>query len=174
MEECLLWVVLPLKLYFEKIRSVQVFHFSLLRHSKIVFFKKPFFFSFLWPHCAALGILVPQPGIEPVSPAMEVWSLNHWITRGVAMIPFWSHLCASFLHPELLMKKVISHTSTQRLFFLLAPTSPVDNPQYQFYLVDYTQEWYCCHHENCGAQENSWLTQISQFGSRICCPLIIC
>lgn len=32
-----LWVVLPLKLYFEKIRSIQVFHLSLLRHTVIPF-----------------------------------------------------------------------------------------------------------------------------------------
>ena len=28
------------------------------------------------------GILVPQPGVEPVPSAMEVQSSNHWITRG--------------------------------------------------------------------------------------------
>ena len=27
--------------------------------------------------------LVPQPGIEPGSPALGVWSLTHWITREV-------------------------------------------------------------------------------------------
>ena len=26
---------------------------------------------------------LPRPGIEPVPPAVEVWSLNHWTTRGV-------------------------------------------------------------------------------------------
>ena len=31
----------------------------------------------------ARGILVPQPGIEPVPPAVEVQSLNHWTTREV-------------------------------------------------------------------------------------------
>ena len=30
------------------------------------------------------GILIPQPGIEPVSPAVEQ-SPNHWITREVPM-----------------------------------------------------------------------------------------
>ena len=25
----------------------------------------------------------PQPGIEPMPPAVEAWSLNHWITREV-------------------------------------------------------------------------------------------
>ena len=36
-----------------------------------------------WPHCAACGILVPQPGIEPVPPAVEAWSPNHWTAREV-------------------------------------------------------------------------------------------
>ena len=35
-------------------------------------------FLLLWPCCAACGILVPQPGIEPTPPAMEVLDLNHW------------------------------------------------------------------------------------------------
>ena len=43
-----------------------------------------FFFGLLvWPHCAACGILVPQPGIEPVPPAVEAQSLNHWTAREV-------------------------------------------------------------------------------------------
>ena len=29
------------------------------------------------------GILVPRPGIEPVPPALEAWSLNLWITGEV-------------------------------------------------------------------------------------------
>ena len=29
------------------------------------------FSFFFWPHCAACGILVPRPGIEPVPPAVE-------------------------------------------------------------------------------------------------------
>ena len=39
-----------------------------------------FFFCFR-PCCEACGILVPQPGIEPVSPAMEAQGPNHWTTR---------------------------------------------------------------------------------------------
>ena len=27
------------------------------------------------------GILVPQPGMEPVPPTVEAWSLNHWTVR---------------------------------------------------------------------------------------------
>ena len=33
------------------------------------------------PHHTACGFLVLQPGIEPVPPAVEVWSLNHWTTK---------------------------------------------------------------------------------------------
>ena len=29
----------------------------------------------------ALRVLAPQPGIKPASPAVEVWSLNHWSAR---------------------------------------------------------------------------------------------
>jgi len=29
------------------------------------------------------GILVPQPGIEPMPSAVEAWMLNHWTTRVV-------------------------------------------------------------------------------------------
>ena len=38
---------------------------------------------FFWPRCAACGILVPRSGIGPRTPALGVWSLNHWTTREV-------------------------------------------------------------------------------------------
>ena len=34
--------------------------------------------SFPWLRPAACEILVPQPGIKPVPPAVEAWSLKHW------------------------------------------------------------------------------------------------
>ena len=40
--------------------------------------KSSFFFG-----CTACGISVPWPGIEPVPPAVEARSLNHWTTREV-------------------------------------------------------------------------------------------
>ena len=40
-----------------------------------------FSFFFLAPPCAACSILVPQPGIEPVPPVVEVQSPNHWTAR---------------------------------------------------------------------------------------------
>ena len=38
---------------------------------------------FIWLYEMACEILLPQPGIEPVPPAGEVRSLNHWTTREV-------------------------------------------------------------------------------------------
>ena len=40
-----------------------------------------FIIIIFWSHCAAWGILVPQPGIEPVAPAVEAQSPNHWTAR---------------------------------------------------------------------------------------------
>ena len=37
---------------------------------------------------AACRILVPWPGIEPVPPAVEVWSPNHWTTREFLLVYF--------------------------------------------------------------------------------------
>ena len=65
------------------LRSFNHHHLGLWPHPKDrrhwTFF---FFFSF-WPRQAACGNLVPQPGIEPMPPAAEAWSLNHWTAREV-------------------------------------------------------------------------------------------
>ena len=47
-------------------------------YSKEWIFKKEF-----WPHCAAQGMLVPQPRLEPSPRTLEVQSLNHWATGEV-------------------------------------------------------------------------------------------
>ena len=47
------------------------------------FFFYNFLFFIFWPHHAACGILVPQPGIAPAPPAPAAWILNHWATREV-------------------------------------------------------------------------------------------
>ena len=50
-------------------------------HFKSLFiYLSDFIFRF-WPYHMACGILVPRLGIEPVAPAVEIWSLNHWTTR---------------------------------------------------------------------------------------------
>ena len=40
----------------------------------------PFFFKQVSAVC---GILVSGPGIKPTAPELDVWILNHWITREV-------------------------------------------------------------------------------------------
>ena len=42
-----------------------------------------FIFIYFYALAAACGILVPQPGIEPALPAVEVQSLSHWTTGEV-------------------------------------------------------------------------------------------
>ena len=48
---------------------------------------------FVWPHCAACGILVPQPGIKPGPLAVRATSPNHWTTRELPQqsIPDWTN-----------------------------------------------------------------------------------
>lgn len=36
-----------------------------------------------WLYHMACGILVPQPGVKPMSPILEAWSLNHGTAREV-------------------------------------------------------------------------------------------
>ena len=40
----------------------------------------------------ACGILVLQPGIEPMLPAVEVWSPNHWTARKFLLPFFWKDI----------------------------------------------------------------------------------
>ena len=42
-----------------------------------------FIFIFFWPCPMACGILVPQPGIEHMSPVVEAQRPNSWITTEV-------------------------------------------------------------------------------------------
>ena len=46
------------------------------------------FFSFVFFGPMERGILIPQPGIEPVSPALEAWSLNQWTVRKIPQLIF--------------------------------------------------------------------------------------
>ena len=45
------------------------------------FFGFVLFIFIFWLCPTACGILVSWPGTEPVSPALEAWSLNHWTAR---------------------------------------------------------------------------------------------
>ena len=59
-----------------------------------------------WPRCAACGILVPQPGIEPTPPALEVWSLNHWTAREAPRMVFYCGQKTSYLYMKELPEKM--------------------------------------------------------------------
>ena len=41
------------------------------------------FFFFFWPCHIACGTLLPSPGVKPVPPALEAWSLNPWRAKKV-------------------------------------------------------------------------------------------
>ena len=59
--------------------STELFFFLISFHSFILFF---------WPGLKACGILVPRLGIDPLPPAMETWSLNHWTAREIPLFFF--------------------------------------------------------------------------------------
>ena len=47
------------------------------------------------------GILVPQPGIEPMLSAVEGQSLNHWTAREVLVVNFFA--CFLISHINLIL-----------------------------------------------------------------------
>ena len=58
----------------------------------------------------ACGILVPQPGIKPTTPALEGGFLNHWTTREVPTLRFltWSaERMSAFMNCGSLQEKLI-------------------------------------------------------------------
>lgn len=44
-----------------------------------------FIYLYFWLCCVTRGILFPQPGMEPMPPALKVRSLNHWITTSKSL-----------------------------------------------------------------------------------------
>ena len=60
------------------IANVQVKHWDL-----ILFYFYDYDYYYFWPGCMVCRIIVPKPGIEPMSLALEAWSLNHWTAREV-------------------------------------------------------------------------------------------
>ena len=45
-----------------------------------------FIYLFYFLGQAACVILVPRPGLEPMPPAVEAWSLNYWTAREVLVL----------------------------------------------------------------------------------------
>ena len=68
---------------------------------------------YFWPRHAARGILVPQPGIKPVSPELGAQSLNHWTAREVPWDPYGIlNKAADALHDLALLTYPASISST--------------------------------------------------------------
>ena len=92
-----------------------------------------FSFSFFWH--VACRILLPQPGIKLMPPAMEAWCLNlNWTTRevldSISLIPLkWMHLSTS-TPPLLGQATTVSHLDTCSHPPTGFPTCilPLDNP----------------------------------------------
>ena len=57
-------------------------------YHNILYFIFYFYLLFFGPHCELCRILDPRSGIEPVPPAVEVWSSNHWTAREVPTAVF--------------------------------------------------------------------------------------
>ena len=63
------------------------------------------FSSFFWPCYVACGILVPSPGIEHGSPAVEAWSPNYWTSREFPLV--FSHSFPCFLYTPAVLINIL-------------------------------------------------------------------
>ena len=80
------------------------------------------FFSFIfWPRCVACGILAPRPGTEPVPPAVEAWSLNHWTAREVPIINYFN---GYIIFPQWMRHHLPNFFLKESLFFFASHSTP--------------------------------------------------
>lgn len=66
-----------------------------------------FFFNVL----AITWILVPQPGIKPMSLAVEAWNFNYWITREVSNANFLNIQIFSLSRENIIFENMRKNTS---------------------------------------------------------------
>ena len=59
----------------------QYYHYLSINNMHILFYFIYFYLFIFLPLHTACRILLPWPGIKPMSPALGTWSLNHWTTR---------------------------------------------------------------------------------------------
>ena len=83
-----------------------------------VYIRKEFFFFFFFLGCATCRILVHQPGVKPVSPALEAWSLSHWATWEVPIRTLTSSFRTSF---HLSIHQIRSDQSLSRVRLFATP-----------------------------------------------------
>ena len=72
-------------------------------------------FIYFFLLCMACGILVPQPGIEPVPSTVKVWSPNHWTAREFPWASF--HVLTGHLY--ILFEEVFTQVQGSFLKFYL-------------------------------------------------------
>ena len=77
-----------------------------------------------------VGILVPQPGIEPATLKMEPWSLNHWTAR-------------EELHTKWITKQIAGCCAYWEDFLSSLPIRTTAEWDYD------TREVHFCKHQNC-------------------------
>ena len=61
-------------------------------------------------HSVAYSISVTRPGTEPEPSAVEAWSLNHWTTTEISVLPHFEIRC-KFAHLMLFSSITIQSTS---------------------------------------------------------------
>ena len=84
---------------------VQKFYFTWL--NRLAYFNCQltlfFLFFFFWLCPAARGILVPWPGLQPVPPALEVWSLLPTGPPGKSLINYFYHVSFPVFYSQFLL-----------------------------------------------------------------------
>ena len=80
----------------------------------MVLFIMIFFLNF-WLHPIACGTLVPQPGIEPALPALEVQRLHHWIPGEVTLMVWNDNF---LLSASLLLYQSVLHCKQEPSFLI--------------------------------------------------------
>ena len=81
------------------------FRFQAIRNNaaRSNLFLKKYLFIVVFGHATWYLGLVPQPGIEPMTPALEARNLSHWTARevlkSILVHVFWrTHICISLGH----------------------------------------------------------------------------
>ena len=87
-------------------------------------------FFFFLPHRAASGILVPQPGIKSVPPAVKEWNFSHWTARevpgGIFFFFFWSSEIFQWMPSVILLPL---RGLKPRQLSVSVPRAPPDQPE---------------------------------------------
>ena len=73
----------------QKVRSLAMSPMSSIRGQFVLWLTTVLFLFFFLPYHLAYGILVPQPGIEPMPPDLGAQSLNHWTTKEIPGSSSW-------------------------------------------------------------------------------------